>query len=101
MPEKIPDGAHRCALPFKFNREGLPETMGMDALLDPCLRRESGQQVPYVRLLDYAPAEGAEHRSASIDASLAPNVEPALEERRSTGIEADHAALATFAPLDD
>jgi hypothetical protein len=48
MPERITYVRHRLALPDELSREGVPERMGVDSLLDPSLRGQALQKRTHV-----------------------------------------------------
>src|SRR5207247_483418 len=91
---QVANHADGDTLTFERGRVGVAKAVSVDALLDPRLGREARQQVANVALVDRASVEGAEDRGAAVDAPLAPDLQPAGNERRRARIEADHPWLS-------
>jgi hypothetical protein len=100
VSEQIANRAHRRSFALKADGIGVPECMGVNALVDSGAPGESWQQTSDIGIVDMSAFEGAEERGLSGGDEPCSNVEPPLDERGCTGVEADHARLPAFATPD-
>jgi hypothetical protein len=86
---------------LKLDGIGVPETVGVNPLLDSGLLRKPREEVPDVGLLDSAARKSAEDRGATVDATLAADIQPALKKGCGACIDADDPSLPALSSLYD
>src|SRR5438128_380863 len=100
MPECIAHGVDRSTGANKIDTEGMTKRVSVNTLVDPGLLRETRQQVPHIRLLNLASAQGAEERRRHAQLQLLARGEPLVDQQSGANVEADHATLIPFAVLN-
>ena len=87
----------RLTLPGELGCMGVPQSVRVNALLDPGLSGQTPQQAPNPRLAGGPPVEGAEHGRVAVDSEAPSPVQPASEEFGGGGVEPDDPVTVTLA----
>ncbi len=95
MAELRLDEVRRQPLGCQLRRVGVAEAVRMDALLDSALACETRQEGAHVGVLQGRSAECTEHTLTTVEAQLAPPVQPAVDKGEGTGIDAGSIPAAT------
>lgn len=95
----------RGALDAQFGGADVPQTEGVDALVDACLAGEAGQHCTHIASLQWAAGQHAEDVNRQAQPLLTPQIRPAFDQSKGRRVHAHHAArsdqhLRVFVPSD-